>query len=254
MEKSIAEHDESHESMMVNEADMDLRIPGLPHAVAKLAQSTSVRQLIQKIENHPDWHALQQDLRQNQTIDPLSRIKTNDLGCWEHRIMRITQTEPKTQCTVCLSYWNIGILYCTCVHFLHKERGANQQFINYTHGPSFSSRVRHQIDLVKSRETRNTIRLTSWRKYARHSISKESMIDSHEIQNSVIDWLKIIETKNFVDDGVPLRLKIVSTIWLHKNTLSMKVTGGFIRTSKVPRLCQWRTDLTSNRQLSTLHN
>ena len=28
MEKSIADHDESHESMMVNEANMDFRIPG----------------------------------------------------------------------------------------------------------------------------------------------------------------------------------------------------------------------------------
>ena len=65
MEKSIANHDESHESMMVNEADMDFRIPRLPHSVVKHAQSTSVRQLIQKIENHPDRHALQQDLRIN---------------------------------------------------------------------------------------------------------------------------------------------------------------------------------------------
>ena len=44
-------------------ADMDFRIPGLPHSVVKRAQSTIVRQLIQKIENHPDRHALQQDLR-----------------------------------------------------------------------------------------------------------------------------------------------------------------------------------------------
>ena len=58
MEKSIVVHDENHESMMVNEADMDFRIPGLPHSVVKYAQSTSVRQLIQKIENHPDRHAL----------------------------------------------------------------------------------------------------------------------------------------------------------------------------------------------------
>ena len=49
MGKSIADHDENHESMMVNEADMDFRIPGLPHSVVKHAQSTSVRQLIQKI-------------------------------------------------------------------------------------------------------------------------------------------------------------------------------------------------------------
>ena len=43
-ERSTADHDESHESIMVNEADMDFRIPGLPHSVVKHAQSTSVRE------------------------------------------------------------------------------------------------------------------------------------------------------------------------------------------------------------------
>ena len=47
-ERSVADHDVSHEPMMVNEAKMDFRIPGLPHSVVKHAQSTSVRQLIQK--------------------------------------------------------------------------------------------------------------------------------------------------------------------------------------------------------------
>ena len=42
------------------------------------------------------------------------------------------ETEPKTQCTVCLSYWNTGMIYCTCGHLLRKGRGANQQFIKYT--------------------------------------------------------------------------------------------------------------------------
>ena len=79
-ERSVADHDVSHESMMVNEADMDFRIPGLPHSVVKHAQSTSVRELIQKIENHPNRHALQQELRQNQSFNPLSRIKTNNSG------------------------------------------------------------------------------------------------------------------------------------------------------------------------------
>ena len=35
------------------EADMDFKIPGLPHSIVKHSQSTSVRELIQKIENHP---------------------------------------------------------------------------------------------------------------------------------------------------------------------------------------------------------
>ena len=63
----VVNHDDSsHEQTLLNEVNMDFRIPGLPHSVVKHAQSTSVRELIQKIENHPDRHALQQDLRQNQ--------------------------------------------------------------------------------------------------------------------------------------------------------------------------------------------
>ena len=135
MEKSIAVHDENHEPMMVNETDMDLRIPGLPHSVVKNAQSTSVRQLIQKIENHPDRHALQQDLRQNQSFNPFSpesKQMIRDVGNIE--LCELLETEPKTQCKVCLSYWNIGIVYCTCRHFLRKGKGTNQQFIKYTMG------------------------------------------------------------------------------------------------------------------------
>ena len=68
--------------MMVNEADMDFRIPGLPLSVVKYAQSTSVRQMIQEIENHTDRHVHQQHLRQNQSFNLLSRIKINDPGYW----------------------------------------------------------------------------------------------------------------------------------------------------------------------------
>ena len=62
----------------------------------------------------------------------------------------------------------------------------------------------------------------NWRRNARKSISKESMIDSYEIQNSVIEWLKIIETKNFAENGMLLRMKITLTIWQHKNTSTIK--------------------------------
>ena len=115
------------------EADMDFKIPGPPHSVVKHAQSTSVRQLIQKIENHPNRHALQQDLRQNQSFNPFSpesKQMIRDVGNIE--LCELLDVEPKTQCTVCLSYWNIGIVYCTCGNFLRKGRGSNQQFIKYT--------------------------------------------------------------------------------------------------------------------------
>ena len=54
------------------EEDMDFRIPGLPHSIVKHAQSASVGELVQKFENHPNRHALQQDLRQNQSLNPFS--------------------------------------------------------------------------------------------------------------------------------------------------------------------------------------
>ena len=41
------------------EEDMDFKIPGLPHSTVKQLQSASVREVIQKIENHPNRHALQ---------------------------------------------------------------------------------------------------------------------------------------------------------------------------------------------------
>ena len=122
-ERSVTDHDVSHESLMVNEADMDFRIPGLPHSLVKHAQITSVRELIQKIE----------DLRQNQSFNlfsPESQQKIQDVGNIE--LCELLETEPKTQCKVCLSYWNIGIVYCTCGHLLHKETGVNRKFVKCT--------------------------------------------------------------------------------------------------------------------------
>ena len=115
------------------EADMDFKIPGLPHSIVKHARSASVRELIQKIENHPNRHALQRDLRQSQSFNPFSpesKQMIHEVGNIE--LCEFLETEPKTQCKVCLSYWDIGIVYCTCGHFLRKGRDGNQKFIKYT--------------------------------------------------------------------------------------------------------------------------
>ena len=184
-ERSVADHDVSHESMMVNEADMDLRFPGQPHSVVNHAQSTSVRQLTQKIENHPDRHALQRDLRQNQSFNPFSpesKQMIQDVGNIE--LCELLDTKTKTQCTVCLSYWNIGILYCTCGHFLHKERGTNQEFINYTMDFSVPEYV---IKKGRPHGQRYGKKPGDKEHYTARRISKESMTDSYEIKNSVIE-------------------------------------------------------------------
>ena len=115
------------------EEDMDFEIPGLPHSTVKQLQSASVRELIQKIENHPNRHALQRDLQQSQPFNPFSQESKqmiHEVGNIE--LCELLDMEPKTQCKVCLSYWNIGIVYCTCGHFLRKGTEENKKFVQYT--------------------------------------------------------------------------------------------------------------------------
>ena len=69
----VVNRDESgHEHTMLNEVNMDFRIPGLPHSVVMQAESLHVRELTQKIESHPDRHTLQQDLRQSKAYNPFT--------------------------------------------------------------------------------------------------------------------------------------------------------------------------------------
>ena len=115
------------------EEDMDFKIPGLPHSIVKQAHSVSVRELIQKIENHPNRHALQRDRQQSQSFNPFSpesKQMIHEVGNIE--LCELLDTEPKKQCKVCLSYWDAGIVYCTCGHFLRKGREENKKFIKYT--------------------------------------------------------------------------------------------------------------------------
>ena len=123
---------------------MDFRMPGLPHSVVKHAQSTSVRELFQKIENHPNRHALQQDLLQNQAYNPFSlesKQMIQDVGNVE--LFELHETDSKTQCRACLSYWSEGIVYCTCGHLL-KQTVANRGFIEYILDLSIPEYVRHK--------------------------------------------------------------------------------------------------------------
>ena len=51
-EKPVVCRDANHEQSMLNEADIDFRIPGLPLSVVKQADNYRVRELVKKIENH----------------------------------------------------------------------------------------------------------------------------------------------------------------------------------------------------------
>ena len=74
---------------------MDFKIPGLPHSIVKQAHSVSVREMIQKIENHPNRHAFQRDLRQNHSFNsfsPESKQMIHEVGSIE--LCELLDTEP----------------------------------------------------------------------------------------------------------------------------------------------------------------
>ena len=103
----------------INEENTDINIPGVPHSTVKQLHGASVRELIHKIENHPNRHALQRDLQRSKLFNPFSQESKqmiHEVGNVE--LCELFDMEPKAQCGVCLSYWDVGIVYCTCGHFL----------------------------------------------------------------------------------------------------------------------------------------
>ena len=172
------------------EEDMDFKIPGLPHSTVKQLQSASVRELIQKIDNHPNRHALQRDLQQNQSFNPFSQESKqmiHEVGNIE--LCELLETEPKTQCKVCLSYWDIGIVYCTCGHFLRKGTEENKKFIQCTMDLLSIPNDYMKGDPTgtvtgRSRDTENNTSPISSRRSAKRSTTSVSTIDLYEMTNS----------------------------------------------------------------------
>ena len=120
----------------INEEDIDFNIPGLPHSTVKQLHGASVRQLIQKIENHPHRHALQRDLQQSQSFNPFSQESKqmiHEVGNIE--LCELLDTEPNAQCKVCLSYWDVGIVCCTCGHFLRNGTEGNKKCVQSSRFP-----------------------------------------------------------------------------------------------------------------------
>ena len=75
-----ASYEPGDEQSMLNKVNIDFRILGLPPSVVKQAQNSRVRELVKKIENHPHRQALQRDLQQKQSLQPVQfDDKANDI-------------------------------------------------------------------------------------------------------------------------------------------------------------------------------
>ena len=114
----------------INEENIDFNIPGLPHSAVKRSHGVNVGNLIQKIENHPQRHALQIDLQQHRQFNAFSKESRDVIeAAGNTELCELFDVEPKAQCKVCLSYWDVGIVNCTCGHLLRDDTKENKKYI-----------------------------------------------------------------------------------------------------------------------------
>ena len=113
----------------IDEENIDFNIPGVPHSTVKRSHGVNVRNLIQKIENHPQRQALQSDLQQHKQFNPFSKESQDVIkAAGNTELCELLDVESKAQCKVCLSYWDVGIVYCTCGHFLRDDTTENKKY------------------------------------------------------------------------------------------------------------------------------
>ena len=114
----------------INEENIDFNITGVPHSAVKRSHGVNVHNLIQKIENHPQRHVFQSDLQQHRHFNPFSKESQHVIkAAGSTELYELLDVEPKAQCKVCLSYWDVGIVHCTCGHFLRDDTTENKKYI-----------------------------------------------------------------------------------------------------------------------------
>ena len=114
----------------VDEENIDFNIPGVPNSTVKRSHGVNVQNLIQQIENHPQRQALQSDLQQHRPFNPFSKESQDVIeAAGNTKLCELLDVEPKAQCKACLSYWDVGIVFCTCGHFLREDTTENKKYI-----------------------------------------------------------------------------------------------------------------------------
>ena len=117
----------------INEENIDFNIPGVPNSTVKRSHGVNVHNLIQRIENHPQRQALQSDLQQHRQFNPFSEESQDVIkAAGNTELCELLDVEPKAQCKVCLSYWDVDIVCCTFGHFLRDGTEENKRYFTYT--------------------------------------------------------------------------------------------------------------------------
>ena len=228
-----ASHEQGHEQSMLNEVDIDFRIPGLPLSVVKQAGNYRVREFVKRIENHPHRQSLQRDLQQNNAYNPFSEKSKKMIKDMDNvELFEFFETDPKTECKECLLYWSRGIACCTCGHLL-KESEVNRSAIQCTLDllsiQNYVIKKGRPHGKLQNKEI-NLLPII-WERDASRCIPKRSTIVLWTILNFVHLNSSMIDMKRSVSRWMSLRKKISHIIWRKQNTFDTERIGGFLSIS-----------------------
>ena len=128
--------------------------------MVKRSHGKNVHNLMQQIENHPQRKALQSDLQQHRAFNPFSEESKDAIkAAGNTEPCEIVDVEPKSQCRACLTYWNVGIVYCTCGHFLQDDTTENKKYISSRAGSLLCPELLHQEGPATRAQVREERRL-----------------------------------------------------------------------------------------------
>ena len=113
---------------------VDYRILGVPLSAVEQQDThckDTVKQLIQKFENHPNKESFIQDFKQTKEINECSK-ESQDLIADMHNteIFELSETSSKQQCPDCNLQWEAGIVFRSCGRCLRisrNEKGGRQE-------------------------------------------------------------------------------------------------------------------------------
>ena len=164
-------------NLAMDDENIDFNISCVQNAMVKRSQSINVHNLIQKIENHPQREALQNDLQQHRAFNPFSKeSKDAIMAAGNTELCEIIDVEPKSQCRECLTHWSTGIVYCTCGHLLKDDTAENKKYISSVLD-LFSIPILHQ----EGPATQSQVWENTWLQRVPHGKSTSKEVSQEEI-------------------------------------------------------------------------
>ena len=211
----------------------------------KRSHDVNVRNMIQKIENPLQRHALQSDLQQHRQFNPFIKESQDVIkAAGNTELCELLDVEPKAQCKVCLSYCHVGIVYCTCGHFIRDDTTENKKYIKsildlfsipnfyikkgrphgHRHGKKEGDQEYHTANQLKKKCKKREF-LSIHDRIIRDARFRKTMIELGRTEEVIREMDKLANEDH------------THTMLQKKNSMYTVAIGGYVRILSVPTRC-----------------